>query len=384
MIPKKFQDQINAILLIQFSAVLITVCFGCTRQKPNAASPAKQQDTNTQPQQNGELVFKFLRSDVKESHGVIATVHFGLKPVTDLDKNEFRGIPQDFQNIEILKWKLSNHERGTVFGIRGTNAAGEKSYVLDTDNDRRFDDEKTQSLAETTPQIVRYIADDDSESQTSIEILPGQATDEYAFRDFWKTTLRVGQETLPVGMVYLGTGKFLMFGDTDQDGSFEKYINVDVELALGGNFWKVDVDFAKQSVRLNPGTGKSMTVGATAPEFQLDADVDANKPIMFVFCKCTCAGCASTMPKIEKIWRDQKQKGQLSIVNIATDENEMQANLNRYNITFPQTVQPELWGHFGVTPTPTIVVIDKNKLVRFRGHEVNEELEKLLTGFRDN
>ncbi|MEM1055804.1 MAG: hypothetical protein AAGI52_09765 [Bacteroidota bacterium] len=374
-------QQKPSVFALLLSVASLLVLLGCSSPSPSVASEPLPGALGEQPEQSSDLVFDVVRQEVEEHHGPVADIHFGLASVEAPQEGGLHGIPEEFRDVEILSWTLSDHRLGTVYGIRGTDEAGEKSFIIDTDNDRRLDDERAWlSSAAVTP-TLRYSGGNENTREIDIEIHSTPDKDQYVFRTMWTTSLVVDTDSLPAAVSYLGFGRTLLFVDADKDGSFEQLVNTEIEFPLGGRLWHIGVDFDRLHIRLTPGTGTSLIVGATAPPFELDVNIDRSKPTMLVFCYEHCGACSVAVPQIESIWQDAEETGHFNIVNIATNERERQANIDLYSATFLQVVQPDLWTTFGVTPTPAIVVLDGRGTVLYRGSKVSHELQQLLASF---
>ncbi len=133
----------------------------------------------------------------------------------------------------------------------------------------------------------------------------------------------------------------------------------------------------------------SVSVGEPAPDFTLAtledkaiglADFKGKKPLMLVFWATWCPICKEEVPEVNKIAEEFGPKG-LSVIGINVGINDSPRRAERYRdkykVNFPLAFDHEsmVSRSFGVAGTPTILILDKQGIVRYRDAAVPEDLK---------
>lgn len=118
-------------------------------------------------------------------------------------------------------------------------------------------------------------------------------------------------------------------------------------------------------------SGKTSLVGAEAPDFQLpqvgqDASVVRSRdltgsPAVVNFFASWCEPCKAEAPILERTWQQNRDRGLVVLgINIQDTEEDAQAFVARYGITFPvvRDVNQEVANQFGVNGIPETFFID--------------------------
>ncbi|MFH1156158.1 MAG: TlpA disulfide reductase family protein [Pseudomonadota bacterium] len=131
-------------------------------------------------------------------------------------------------------------------------------------------------------------------------------------------------------------------------------------------------------------------VGEESPEFQfrtLDGvhvrfcDLKGEKPVFLVFWATWCRSCKEEVPAINELYEKFASKGMefLAVgVGINDSETRVKKFASKHNLSYPVAFDPDGMESkkFGVLGTPTILVIDKGGVIRYRASIVPEDLER--------
>lgn len=132
----------------------------------------------------------------------------------------------------------------------------------------------------------------------------------------------------------------------------------------------------------------SVGVGEAAPDFRLKtldgkpvglADFKGKKPMMLVFWATWCPACKKEIPQVNRLAADFGPKG-LAVLGVNVGVNDSAAKAlayrDKYGLDYPVAFdEGSIVTHaFGVAGTPTVLIADKNGIVRYRGAEVPEDL----------
>ena len=134
--------------------------------------------------------------------------------------------------------------------------------------------------------------------------------------------------------------------------------------------------------------GFSLGVGEAAPAFSLTSSEGAslnledfkNKgPLMLVFWATWCPVCKEELPQIKKIVDEFGPRG-LAVIGINVGVNDsprkMVAYKKKYGLEYPVAFDQDsrVTKAFGVAGTPTILILDKKGIVRYRNAAVPDDL----------
>ncbi len=137
-------------------------------------------------------------------------------------------------------------------------------------------------------------------------------------------------------------------------------------------------------------SGLAVNVGEPAPDFNLVAgdgsalslsDFRDKGPLMVVFWATWCDYCTKEIPQIEKVVEDFSGRG-LSViaVNVAVNDSlrRMNAYRDKYHIKYPLVFDEgsRMTRTYGVYGTPTVIILDRRGIVRYRAATVPENIEE--------
>ena len=132
----------------------------------------------------------------------------------------------------------------------------------------------------------------------------------------------------------------------------------------------------------------SVGIGEPAPDFSLTTleggpleltDFKGERPLMLVFWATWCPICREEVPQIKQIVKQFEPQG-LSVVGINVGINDsprrVKAYRDKYAIDYPLAFDKgsRVTRAFGVTGTPTVLILDKQGIVRYRDAAVPENL----------
>ncbi len=140
---------------------------------------------------------------------------------------------------------------------------------------------------------------------------------------------------------------------------------------------------------LSYGTGFAASVGDAAPVFQIQTmsntmvDTQAlkgEKPIVLVFWATWCPECKKEIPDINKLHKQLKPKGmEILAVDVGINDSEAKVKryIEKYDLSYPVAFDKgaEITKKFNVQGTPTVIILDKNGIVRYRGAHIPKDLK---------
>lgn len=121
-------------------------------------------------------------------------------------------------------------------------------------------------------------------------------------------------------------------------------------------------------------------VGEAMPSFTLTTldgklmdskDIIGKKSVLFVFWATWCPNCKAEIPQINEMVAEFEPQGMLFLgVNVGVNDSEKKVRryAEKYQIHYPLYFdqKSQLTREFGVTGTPTVIIVDKNGIVRYR------------------
>lgn len=260
--------------------------------------------------------------------------------------------------------------RGEDIGVLRARRAGETVLAVDTDRDRSFADEQYAPADGTV--VLRTIEFGDERVLVQVTVGP-EGKGEYLVRELWQLTIASGNESLDVGILRIGQG--ITFGDADGDGVFETYMPPGNSVSLGGRFWELVFDFGTRAARLVPTDQVPVATGYEAPtaegtqletEERVDLVADGAVTVL-VFCSANCHGCRQIADSLEAVSARFVGNSAVRLISVARSADEARGCRESVCPSFTHVVAPKAWEVYAVTPTPTIVVVDKDGIIRYRG-----------------
>ncbi len=137
------------------------------------------------------------------------------------------------------------------------------------------------------------------------------------------------------------------------------------------------------------GTGFTASVGDVAPAFQIQTmsntmvdtrALKGEKPIVLVFWATWCPECKKEIPDINKLYKQIKPIGMALLavdVGINDSEAKVKRYIEKYGLSYPVAFDKgaKITKDFNVQGTPTVIVLDKNGIVRYRGVHIPKDLK---------
>lgn len=289
---------------------------------------------------------------------------------------------------------------GYFWAARGETSDGQFFFLFDIDDDGQLQDEDAVmvpdgGVAQLSWLIKRLETDAASAKHTRFNIRVqifenGKA--EWQINNLWETKLRGKHEALSVGIMRLMNNQFLAFGDADENGIYETYLDPAAPFGLGGPFWTYTVDFAEQVVVLNPTDKKPVVPGSKAPFLNgvswpdssaATLDHSTGKLTLLVFCYEGCQGCRELAPYLREIAATYGDHPEVQFWSVVTSAQEAAGNARLVSPDLLQVISPAAWHDYGVSPTPTVFIVSGNGEILYRSigtsAKVAQDIHEVLT-----
>ena len=135
-------------------------------------------------------------------------------------------------------------------------------------------------------------------------------------------------------------------------------------------------------------TGFAAFVGDNAPLFKIKTMsgtiVDTNalkgeKPIAIIFWATWCPECKKEIPQINALHEQFKTKGlEILAMNVGINDSEARVKkyIEKYKLSYPVAFDKgaKITKQFNVQGTPTVIILDQNGIVRYRGAHIPDDL----------
>jgi thiol-disulfide isomerase/thioredoxin len=136
------------------------------------------------------------------------------------------------------------------------------------------------------------------------------------------------------------------------------------------------------------GTVYAAHVGETAPQFQIitlsnkvvdSGALKGNKPMALIFWATWCPECKKEIPDIIQLHKEIEPKGmEILAVDVGINDSEAKVKkyIEKYKVSYPVAFDQDaqITKKFKVQGTPTIIIVDKNGVVRYRGAHIPDDL----------
>jgi peroxiredoxin len=136
----------------------------------------------------------------------------------------------------------------------------------------------------------------------------------------------------------------------------------------------------------------SASVGDAVPSFEattLDgqrinsSDLKNNSPMLIVFWASWCPYCVRDVPKLNRLFSNYGSKGLVMLaINPGVNDSikRIEQFVKNHGAAYPIAFDEgsTIARGFGIFGAPTYFLVDKSGVVRYRGNELPEEIEKLL------
>jgi len=143
-------------------------------------------------------------------------------------------------------------------------------------------------------------------------------------------------------------------------------------------------------ILVSPAAGLAVNVGEKSPGFMLktidgkelqSCEIKGKKPLFLVFWATWCPACKKEIPKLKKIYSTFEPKG-MDFLAVDVGVNDSLAKVKRYikkyKISYPVAFDEgsQVTRLFNIQGTPTIIIVDRHGIVRYRSAAVPEDLKK--------
>ena len=223
-------------------------------------------------------------------------------------------------------------------------------------------------------------------------VLDESVQDQPIFTDkMWVSELHFDGDTLRVASLLSSNGNALVFSDANNDGTYDNYVELDSPVGLGRKSWIIAVDFENSLVVLSPTDETPVVVGWRAPSLNgqiwntdsyFDLSENRDKVIFLVFCYENCEGCQTISASLLELLEEFNGDSRVELLSIVTSENGAVANNRSITQGWKHLVSSTAWQDFRVTPTPTIIIIGGDGIIKYRrvgGYpDIGEELSKTI------
>lgn len=136
------------------------------------------------------------------------------------------------------------------------------------------------------------------------------------------------------------------------------------------------------------GTGYTAYVGDIAPQFQIrtlsnkvvdSGALKGEKPMVLIFWATWCPECKKEIPAITQLHKEFEPKGmEILAVDVGINDSEAKVKkyIEKYKVSYPVAFDQgaQITKKFKVQGTPTIIIVDKNGVVRYRGAHIPDDL----------
>lgn len=133
----------------------------------------------------------------------------------------------------------------------------------------------------------------------------------------------------------------------------------------------------------------AVEIGSSAPDFSLTtlagepvglADFKGKKPVMLVFWATWCPICREEAPKIKQLAAEFGPKGLAVLgVNVGINDSPRKAKVyhQRLQLNYPVVFDQgsRVTQSYGVVGTPTIIILDRQGVVRYKSASVPQDLQ---------
>ncbi len=139
-----------------------------------------------------------------------------------------------------------------------------------------------------------------------------------------------------------------------------------------------------------PSSVFAVDVGDPAPGFVLERTdgtvlrsdaLKGKKPLMLVFWATWCPSCKVEIPRLKEVHTALRPKGlELIAVNVGVNDSPGRTKrfMKKYDISYPVGFDEgsRITRRFGILGTPTVILVDRSGVVRYRSSGVPSNLEQ--------
>lgn len=137
------------------------------------------------------------------------------------------------------------------------------------------------------------------------------------------------------------------------------------------------------------GSVRAAEVGEPSPEFQFQtingqqvsfSELKGEKPIFLVFWATWCRTCKDEIPVLNELYKKFSVMG-MEFLAVGVGINDSEARVKRFamknNLSYPVAFDAggKITKEFGIFGTPTVLVIDREGIIRYRDSNLPADLE---------
>ena len=138
-----------------------------------------------------------------------------------------------------------------------------------------------------------------------------------------------------------------------------------------------------------PITGFSLEVGDVMPDFVVEtlggetissSEIKGRHPVMLVFWATWCPNCKREIPHINELLSEFGSQGMRFLgINVGVNDSAKKAAryVKKYKVKYPIVFDEgsKVTRSFGVQGTPTIIIADREGIVRYHGFNVPDDMD---------
>jgi peroxiredoxin len=139
-----------------------------------------------------------------------------------------------------------------------------------------------------------------------------------------------------------------------------------------------------------PTTSLSVEIGDETPSFVLETinnrvfrseEMKGKNPLFLVFWATWCRNCKEEIPALKAIYSSFELKGmEFLAINVGVNDSlaRVKRYAKKYKITYPMVFEGgnRVMKLFGVRGTPTIIIVDRQGVVRYKSASVPDDLDE--------
>ncbi len=315
-----------------------------------------------------DLLPRAFGPEQQRLYAVRSGINFALDPAVTMEAIE---------HPELGMIEVRDEQIAVLRGRR----AGEYLFAVDTDRNSSFANE--QYAPADGASRLREIQFGDE--RVPVELTVGPDKGEYIVRELWQLTITSGNESLDLGVLRFGQ-QGVGFADADDDGIFETFMAPGNPIALGGRFWQLDLEFESRTAHLVRSKRAPIDAGYEAPKAEgtrletqdrVDLTTDDVTTVL-VFCNAGCRGCRLIAESLEAVSDRFADSDVVRLISVGRSAEESRGCRESVCPSFLHVVSPNAWEAFAVTPTPTIIVVGPDRMIRYRGPGAGKRTADLL------
>ncbi|MBU0684136.1 MAG: TlpA disulfide reductase family protein [Candidatus Omnitrophota bacterium] len=130
-----------------------------------------------------------------------------------------------------------------------------------------------------------------------------------------------------------------------------------------------------------PACARPVSPGQSAPDFTLETlegakialtDELKTKKVVLVFFAMWCPHCVSSVPDVNAFYSKNKDKVSVIAIDIQEPRGKVESFIRKRNVEYPVVIDStaSVSNNYGISGIPTVIAIDENKKVLYRGTSI--------------